>query len=328
MSFNAPKNTNATEVARNLYSDSWTSVYWDTQQTLQSLNEIRKIVEGEAEKAIRWYYEKKRTKVWYSQWLRMLSVVLGSIGAAIPFISATNLFKTSGDVAELAILRTNQWGYVFILAAGTCVAMDKLFGFSTNWIRFVDAATKIETLLGRFRIEWYKQMALADIAGQPAEAIGKLFDTLLEFVTKMRDVIEKETGDWIVEFRSNLTKLAEDTKASQEAREKQIQAHVDQIRQIAKDREQKTGAVTVTVTNFAALGNNFTWSLELDNEVRKASIDRSAFIVKDLDPGTYLISARGVSNNVTVQDTQTVVVETNKSTPTNLTLHSILEERK
>jgi hypothetical protein len=34
--------------------------------------------------------------------------------------------------------------------------MDKLFGSSTNWIRFVDAATKIETLLGRFRIEWYK----------------------------------------------------------------------------------------------------------------------------------------------------------------------------
>ena len=317
-----PDNANpaSAPVARNLYSDSWTSLSWDTRQTLQSLDEIRKIVEGEAEKASRWYYEKKRTKVFYSQCLRMLAVLLGSIGAAIPFISSTNLFKASGDAAELAILRTNQWGYVFILAAGTCVAMDKLFGFSTNWIRFVDAATKIETLLGRFRIEWYKQMALADLSGLPADSVNKLFDTLLDFATKTRDVIEKETGDWIVEFRSNLTKLAEETKASQEAREKQMQIQVDQIRQLAKEREQKAGAITVTVTNFAALGSNFTWSLELDNEMRKASIDRPVFILKSLDPGTYLVSAHGTSNNKTVQDAQTVLVESNKPATANLNL--------
>src|SRR6185503_5001893 len=150
--------------------------------------------------------------------------------------------------------------------------------------------------------------------------ITKLFDTLLDFATKGRDVIERETGDWIVEFRSNLTKLADETKASQEAREKQMQTQVDQIRQMAKERDQKTGAITVTITNFAALGSGFNWSLELDNEPRKARIDRSVFILKGLDPGAYLVSAHGSSNNAVVEDSLTIVVESNKAAAANLKL--------
>jgi hypothetical protein len=74
------------------------------------------------------------------------------------------------------------------------------------------------------------------------------------------------------------------------------------------------------VTNFAALGNGFTWALEVDNEPRKAKIDRAVFILKGLDPGAYLISAHGSSNNAVVQDSLTVVVETNKATPATLNL--------
>ena len=117
-----------------------------------------------------------------------------------------------------------------------------------------------------------------------------------------------------------MTKLAEDTKAAQEAREKQVHAQVDQIRQLAKEKEQGSGAITVTIGNFAALGGGFTWSLEIDNESRKANIDRSVFIVKGLDPGIYLISARGVSNNTLVQSAETVLVETGKTGTANLQL--------
>jgi hypothetical protein len=298
-------------------------VRWDSQQTLNSLEEIRRRVEFEAEKAIRWYYQKKKNKVLYSQTLRLLAVILGGIGAGIPFIAATGFGVTrdaAGIISDVAILRMNQWGYVFILSAATCVAIDKLFGFSTNWIRFVDAATKIETQLSRFRLEWYRQLALADIGVHPSEAVGKLFDTLLDFAVKTREVIEKETGDWIAEFRSNLTKLADDTKTAQETREKQIQGQVEQIRQLAKERQEKAGAVTVTVKNLAALGAGFTWSLELDNELRKDGIDRQTFILKGLDPGTYLISAHGKLNSKVVQDAQTVVVETGKAAATQLEL--------
>ena len=143
---------------------------------------------------------------------------------------------------------------------------------------------------------------------------------MLDFTGKIRDVIEKETGDWIAEFRSNLTKLSEDTKAMQEAREKQIQDQVDQVRQLAKDREQKSGAMVVTIKNFAAFGAGFTWSLELDNEPRRASIERAQFIVKGLDPGTHLVSARGTSNNRIVQAAQSVTVDTGKSAPAELEL--------
>ncbi len=260
-------------------------------------------------------------KVWCSQALRLAAVVLGGVGAVIPFVATTGVaLKGTGVDAQLEMLRINQWGYVFLVAAGSCVAVDKLFGFSTCWIRFVDAAMRLQTVLGKFRVEWYRQMVLADLEKQGPAGVGKLFDTLLDFTAKIREVIEKETGDWIAEFRSNLTKLAEDTKAMQEAREKQVQGQVEQVRQLAKEREQKSGAIVVTIKNLGTLGAGFTWSLELDNEPRKASIERAQFILKGLDPGTYLVSARGASNNKIVQAALNVTVEPGKSAPAELDL--------
>jgi hypothetical protein len=301
------------EQKRNLYCASWEEMEWDNANTPHSLERIRKILEADAENAIKWYYTNKRKNVWYSQALRLGAVILGGIGAVIPFVATTLAVKAPGADTQLEMLKINQWGYVFLVAAGTCVAVDKLFGFSSCWLRFVEAAMRLQTLLGKFRVEWYRQMVLADLGGPTPEAVSKQFDTLLDFTGRIREVIERETGDWITEFRSNLTKLSEDTKAMQEAREKQIQGQVDQVRQLAKEREHKSGAIVVTIKNFAALGAGFTWSLELDNEPRKANIERAQFIVKGLDPGTCLVSARGTSNNKVVQAAQNVTVDTGKS---------------
>jgi len=294
-------------LTRNLYCESWEEMEWDNANTPHSLDSIRRILEADAENAINWYYTNKRKNVWYSQALRLGAVILGGIGAVIPFVSTTVALKATGTDAQLEMLKINQWGYVFLVAAGTCVAVDKLFGFSSCWLRFVEAAMRLQTLLGKFRVEWYRQLALADLGGQSPEAVGKLFDTLLDFAGRIREVIEKETGDWIAEFRSNLTKLSEDTKAMQEAREKQIQG-------------QGAGTIVVTIKNFAALGAGFTWSLELDNEPRRASIERAQFIVKGLDPGSYLVSGRGASNNKVVQAAQNVTVDTGKSASAELEL--------
>jgi hypothetical protein len=187
-------------------------------------------------------------------------------------------------------------------------------------MRFVDAATKIQTLLGTFRVEWYRQLALADMGAQRTDAINKLFDTLLDFTAKCREVIEKETGDWIAEFRSNLTKLSEDTKALQDVREKQNQDQAERMRLLAKERAQKFGSVTVSIKNFSDMGADFKWSLELDNEPSKADIDRPLFIVKNLDPGTYLISAQGRANGKILHGAQAVSVETGKSASAELEL--------
>jgi hypothetical protein len=68
------------------------------------------------------------------------------------------------------------------------------------------------------------------------------------------------------------------------------------------------------------IGNGNGRASKGDNEPRKTKIDRSVFILKGLNPGSYLISARGSSNNAAVQDSLIVVVESNKATPANLNM--------
>jgi hypothetical protein len=313
----AGNKTDAGDVPRNLACASWEDLRWDAADALACLDKIRRLVEADLESAINWYYAKKRRKVWYSQGLRLAAVLFGTIGAAIPFLASTGLGR---EVSELTILRTNQWGYVFIVIAGGCVAVDKLFGFSTNWIRFVDAATRIQTILGKFRIEWYKQLAVADMAANRAESVDRLFATLQDCATRTREVIEEETGAWIAEFRSSLTKLAEESQAARAAREQQTQGQVDEIKKVARERAEKTGAITVSIKNFAQLPDTFMWTLDLDNEPWKSRIDRAAFIVKGLDPGTYLVAARGVVDGRVLRDARPVVVQTGEQTVAELEL--------
>ena len=116
---------------------------------LQGFSELRDRVELQALDAVAWYYEKKKSKNGWSRWLRFWAITFTVFGGLIPFISAAGIVQAVlwhyGDKdaanSQLAELRFNQLGYVSIGLAAGCVAFDRFFGFSSNWMRYIGART-------------------------------------------------------------------------------------------------------------------------------------------------------------------------------------------
>ncbi len=68
-------------------------------------------------------------------------------------------------------------------------------------------------------------------------------------------VVEKQTEEWIAEFRSSLTKLAEETMAQCEAAGRQLSSQADEVRQLTLERQQRSGAVRMVIRNVKGLQN-------------------------------------------------------------------------
>lgn len=47
-----------------------------------------------------------------------------------------------------------HFGYIFLALAAGCVAMDKFFGFSSNWMRFMTTSLALQRHLAEFEMDW------------------------------------------------------------------------------------------------------------------------------------------------------------------------------
>jgi len=169
----------------------------DPQQAVDALFDF---TIARARSAARWYWDKKRLHKTMSQWLKSGAILGGAIGALIPLV-ATAL----GDPGQSPL-----WGYVLLAFAGACLSMDRFFGFSTTWMRYVTSATAIETELSRFELDWARlKHAHGGKAWTGSEA-GPFLARASELLTRVRAEIERETEAWKEEFRANLAALAKE----------------------------------------------------------------------------------------------------------------------
>lgn len=185
------------------------------------LSELRDRAESQALDAIVWYYEKKKSKNFWSRWLRFWAISLTVLGGLIPLLSAAGFVEpalrlfglSASGPTQVIELRFNQFGYILIGLAAGCVAFDRFFGCSTNWMRYIGAAMRIETARVKFAFDWEYLVAPLGPSEPNADEVRKLLELIQKFSLEIREAIEQETGAWISEFQTNLAQLDKETKA-------------------------------------------------------------------------------------------------------------------
>jgi hypothetical protein len=206
---------------KNIESRRYEGINWKENTTLDGLSQLRDRAELQALEAIEWYYEKKKSKNFWSRWLRFWAISLTLVGGLVPLLSAAGIVqavlryynvKDPGTV-QLVELRFNQFGYILIGLAAGCVAFDRFFGFSTNWMRYIGAAMRMETARIKFAFDWEYLVSPWKGNEPSAEEARKLLEVIQKFSLTIREVIEQETGAWILEFQTNLAQLDKETKA-------------------------------------------------------------------------------------------------------------------
>ena len=188
---------------------------WKDADVDSSLSALHQYVEDQARKQIQWYWAKKRTKAGMSMFLRFVAIILFVLGGLVPIVKAT---LPAAVVARFPF-DFGQSGYLLIGIAAGCVGLDRFFGYSTGWIRYVTTAMAIEKSLEEFRFEWSRNMAKMRGASPTAEQLDALIQTCTAFSLAIRNQVEQETKAWVVEFQSNLSQL-----------EKELQAKADEAK--------------------------------------------------------------------------------------------------
>ncbi|WP_141206116.1 SLATT domain-containing protein [Streptomyces griseorubiginosus] len=159
------------------------------------LDELYRWVEHGALETAAWYLA---DRVWKRRSARALrgGAAAGAVtGAVLPLLGLTGVAGTG----------VAAWGYLGLLLAVACVAVDRYFGVTSGWIRDVATAQAVQRRLQVLQFDWASENVrevLGPTEGTAAEATERCLGVLRRFSEDVTELIRVETADWIVEFRN------------------------------------------------------------------------------------------------------------------------------
>lgn len=188
---------------------------WDPARPEESLSEIHLYVLEEAARATDWYWRNKGAKAQWSQVIRFVVWALATVGGLLPVMAVVlkDLFQNLALTKDLQLNLTNGlWASLLLGLAAGLLGLDKGFGFSSGWARYVLTATNIRKSLEDFRLDW---AALRNKAGTPPTAVtvAPLIERAKQFRSEVEGLVLQETKDWVTEFQSTMAQMEKDVAA-------------------------------------------------------------------------------------------------------------------
>ncbi|HEV2382779.1 MAG TPA: SLATT domain-containing protein [Terriglobia bacterium] len=258
------------------------SISWDAADPIKSLANIRLYVDGVATAGITWYWTNKRWKSHLSRFIQFSAVVLTAAAALVPVIAHMWKANTPSPTFDSGL-----WASLFVGLAAALIGLDKAFGFSSGWARYVLTATSIQKALEEFRLDW---MILSAGLSQPPkpEQVTALIQRAKEFVSSIAGMVLQETKDWVSEFQSSMAQIEKDVKAQLDTLTAQVQKAAQ-----PKDAASRPGSVELTVED-ADKTDGFEFHVTLVNETGKLA-DETVTRAKswrriNLAPGQYSLT--------------------------------------
>jgi hypothetical protein len=215
----------------------------------KALPSIYSHAEGISKAKCTWYWYSIRTKRLSSLSVRLLTFALLIIGTVLPILAGL------GDSPTIR-LKCTQLGVVALAFAGLLQVADRVFGWSSGWLRYITTVTAMENLTRKFELDW---------AGYIVDKGSQLGDgdtrVLFELAKRFEDEISKlqsdETDKWVTEFNSSLALLGELIKSQRESAEKTAEtarATLASQQRTAQESEKarQSGAVELSIVHRAA----------------------------------------------------------------------------
>ena len=186
------------------------------------LEQLRSYAEEIIQSELGWYLRKKKGRSSISRWVRFTALILTVLGGLVPLLIAVFEEPPAWPwLSWAAGIRFGQVGYVLLALAGGLVLLDKYFGFSTGWMRYIVAMQAIEKARESFRLDWIAlRRAFANTqpqSAEQAEVIERMIQRARSVILEVKEHSEKETQAWILEFQTNLAQFEKDVKSQMEA---------------------------------------------------------------------------------------------------------------
>jgi hypothetical protein len=243
------------------------------------------------------YYEKGTpTKRWWARTLRGTALILATAAGVAPL--ATSIVVALKNY-EIEVLRDlSALSALLAALAVACVAVDKLFGFSAAWMRFLTASLDLQSKRNAFNAQWARACVRAGNSPGRAQVLDCL-DMLIAFIATIDETVRNETQSWVAEFRGALTELDKNLDATRA--------------QMSASTLPERGAVEVHVAKVETFEET-RWNLQVGDREAVVLVGSASAAVTQLAPGVLkvAVSARRAGRDIAVE--RAVSVEAGKVT--------------
>jgi hypothetical protein len=310
---------------QDLKSSAFEGITWETGKGAEALIKVRDCVTCKGKAAVDWYYKSKTPLKRWGRGFRVGAILLTAFAGLLPMLNEihqereiririeqatavapveTNLPPSapSPSNAELATLLGSRhwlnpvWSAVFLGIAATLIGLDRFYGTTSGWVRYVLAAQQINQALEEFEIEFETQRSGWAKPDPSPEQLAAAMALSRNFLLRVNEVLQDETKAWASDFAAALKEVDEQIK-------------------VARDSNRQ-GAIQVVVTNGDQCPR--AWKLTVGNRVSEDRVGKQAST--QVMPGTYVVRAAGEINNKPVQAEKAVQVKPGEVQSVELTL--------
>jgi hypothetical protein len=169
---------------------------WNEENVERSVACVYERMEQQAVEVVDWYLAEKTSKARSSKVLRLTALLLATCGGLVPLLHAAGLHALGVE-----------WGYVLLASAAGSVGIDRFFGFSSAWMRYMTTALALQRLLGEVQLDWLLLEARRVESPPRGEDIEERLELLKRFRLAVASQVEHETLSWAMEFQGNLAQL-------------------------------------------------------------------------------------------------------------------------
>lgn len=193
--------------SKDIQSKSLPTLDWDPAKRSESLQALVQHASARAQEASEWYLNAKASKRIGARALRLSAILLTAAAGVFPIV--VQMWTTSEGKPVIA----PAWASVLVAGAVLLIAIDRFFGFSSAWMRFITAELTIKQARDAFEFDW--QTANASFGGKPPtdDQVRFIITMVKTFIDRINAVIANETAKWVAEFQDSLRQIEETTKA-------------------------------------------------------------------------------------------------------------------
>lgn len=202
-------------------------------------------------------------------------------------------------LAQMSMSRAIEpvWASIVLGVAAALVVLDRFFGFTTSWIRYISAELHLRQILDEFRFDWEAEVASWKSVTPSDEQVQKALARCRAFATQVNGIVREETNLWVAEFQDTLKQLDESVKA--------------------KAAAAAPGAVSLLVTNGDQSQGD--WTVSVDDGATRNAHGKTAAI-QGLAPGIHTVRVEGTIGGKAVRAEKPVPVAAGGVTSVELTL--------
>ncbi|MBV9991553.1 MAG: SLATT domain-containing protein [Alphaproteobacteria bacterium] len=255
---------------------------------------------NKATSTIAWYANERRYMRVRTLWIRRTAVLALGASAGLVALQAGNFPISIPALHGVPPIPTNVLELVFAGLGSGVLVLDKLFGYSTGWVRYMLAELAVQRALDDFKVDWtiatmaQKQAGtpagapVAPPAPQPPSGVAVLQQLLKAFSAKVDSIVGDETQQWVIEFQSSMALLQKSAKDAQPA--------------------SVYGSISLTVSRGTGVDPDIV--VEIDGQKRAETTART-IVLSNVLAGIHGIKVTGKNAGNTVENSAAVTVTAN-----------------